>query len=596
MMITALRTAFVVAAAPSPADTTRFAQGIDYRIEARLDELTDVLTGRAELRYTNHSTATLDTLWFHQHLNAFRPNSAWARREMALGNTRFQVLGAEQHAFERLSSVEVGGRAVRPHYPGAPDSTVVGIPMPAGIQPGETVVVQFDWTARLSTTPRRQGREGRHYDWAHWYPRIAVFGPLGWEVQSLLPQGEFFGEFGSYDVVLEVAEDQVVGATGVPVSGDPGYPAEGAPLNRDFYAPRPEPRLGLLGPSPGSGQKQLRWRAEDVHHFAWSASPDFLYEGATVERTGADGVPISIHVLFKPEDTDWANGVALGRTVRALDWLQGMFGPYVWPQLTNLHRIEPGGTEFPMMMMNGSPSEGLIVHEATHQYLHGMLANNEFTEAWLDEGFTSFITNWYHEERGVTDVWDSTLDALREWERAGRTESVGLAAADFSEFNVYSAMSYAKAEIVLRMLRWMIGEQTMRDAIQLFYDRHLLQHVREEDFRRAVSDAAGEDLDWFFQQWIHTTDRLDYAITGATARQRADGSWVSRVEITRSGDAWMPVTLQVGDSSQRLESRERHQVVEVVTRARPAEAVLDPENVLLDYDVRNNRRTVSVGS
>ncbi|MDP9347779.1 MAG: hypothetical protein M3P24_01315, partial [Gemmatimonadota bacterium] len=119
---------FALLAAASPAqgpaqDTAYFQQGVDYRIEARLDDATGVLTGRARLRYTNRSRSTLDTLYVHQHLNAFRPNSAWARRELKFGNRRFQDLGPTEHAFERFTAVEVDGRAVRAVYPGAPDST-----------------------------------------------------------------------------------------------------------------------------------------------------------------------------------------------------------------------------------------------------------------------------------------------------------------------------------------------------------------------------------------------------------------------------------------------------------------------------------------
>src|SRR5690606_31279869 len=134
------------------------------RIEASLDEETDVLTGRARLKYVNRSEERLDTLWFHQHLNAFRPSSAWARRELEYGQRRFQDLGPDDHAFERFTAVTVDGRASSPVYPGAPDSTVVGIPLPAPLNPGDSVTVVMDWQARLSTTPRRQGRLGRHFD------------------------------------------------------------------------------------------------------------------------------------------------------------------------------------------------------------------------------------------------------------------------------------------------------------------------------------------------------------------------------------------------------------------------------------------------
>ena len=116
----------------------------------------------------------------------------------------------------------VDGAAVRPVYPGAPDSTVAAHPAARAARARGSVTVVMDWDARLSTLPRRQGRRGRHYDFAQWYPRIAVYDRTGGQDQPLLPQGEFYGEFARYDVTLDVAADQVIGATGVPVEGDPG--------------------------------------------------------------------------------------------------------------------------------------------------------------------------------------------------------------------------------------------------------------------------------------------------------------------------------------------------------------------------------------
>jgi hypothetical protein len=266
--------------APLGQDTLHSRQGVHYTIEARLDERAEQLHARARLRYTNRAPQALDTLWFHQHLNAFRPNSAWARRELEYGQRRFQDLGREDHAFERFTAVTVNGTPVVPVYPGAPDSTVVAIPLPATLASGSSVEVVMDWSARPSTTPRRQGRAGRHYDFAQWYPRIAVFEHGEWQTQPLLPQGEFYGEFGTYDVTLEVASDQVIGSVGVPVSGEPGWrptAASAAPmLQRDAYEQRdPEP-LGFLDPEARQGNRQVRWLAEDVHHFAWSVDPDFV--------------------------------------------------------------------------------------------------------------------------------------------------------------------------------------------------------------------------------------------------------------------------------------------------------------------------------
>lgn len=593
MMLALIAFAAGLNAAP---DTLRFHQGVEYRIEASFEEGADVLHGRARLRYTNRSTATLDTLWFHQHLNAFRPNSAWATRELAHGSRRFQNLGPRDHAYERLTRVEVGGRAARAVYPGAPDSTVVGIPLPGPLRPGQTVTVELDWDARLSTVPRRQGRRGRHFDFAQWYPRIAAYDQNGWQKQPLLPQGEFYGEFGSYDVTLDVAADQVIGSTGVPVEGDPGWArvaAGGGEVRylRDAYAPKPPESLGLLEGSAAAGRKRVRWRAERVHHFGWSMDPAYIYESGIAERVGGDAAagPIAIHVLYQPGDTAWDQGVVVNRTRNALGWLQRLFGPYHWPQLTNLHRIESGGTEFPMLVMNGSPSEGLIVHEATHQYLHGMLANNEFREGWLDEGFTSFIDLWYAEDRGVADPWAADMDTIRSWERRALTQPIALASAEFRDPLTYSRMTYTKAALVFRMLRDMVGADAMRSILRELHRQYALKHYTEADLRRVTEQVTGRELDWFFDQWIHTTATLDYGITGVTTARLADGRWRSRVEVLRLGDAWMPVTLRVGEVTRVLDSRERRQTVEIITPSRPAEATVDPANQLLDLDPSNNR-------
>lgn len=590
----------LLAAAPlvAPADTAPAPPRIAYVIEASLDESTDVLTGRARLTYVNRSGGAIDTLWFHQHLNAFRPNSAWAQREMEYREDRFQRLGPEEHAFERLTSVRVDGVEVAPVHPGAPDSTVVAVPLPSPLSSGDSTVVVLDWQARLSTLPRRQGRRGRHYDFAQWYPRIAVHKAGQWFTQPLLPQGEFYGEFATYDVTVELPRDQVMGATGVPVEGDPGW--EAAAVNgtgevlyqRERYGASPRVDIGLLAAEPAEGRKQVRWRAEEVHHFAWSANPRFIYEQGTALRAGEADDPIVLRVLYLPADTGWANGVALERTEVAITWLQDLFGPYLWPQLTNLHRIEPGGTEFPMMMMNGSPSMGLILHEAGHQYLHGMLANNEWAEGWMDEGFQSFVDDWFAEEQGQADVWQGSLQQIRQVYQAGMEQPIGLASADFVNPAVYSMMTYVKPALVLRMLRELVGEETMREILREYFARHAPGHVTEADLRQVVRDVTGRDHDWFFDQWIHTDATVDYSVAEASTERTGDGRWRTRVVVRRDGDAWMPVEVEVAGERRELTGPGREQVVEFVTRERPESVVVDPDGVLIDLQPQNNRRTL----
>lgn len=586
-------------ASDAAAQAAPWKQGVRYDIEATLDEDREVLRARARFNYVNRSPETLDRLYFHQHLNAFRPGSTWARVEER-ERFDFQNLPDSAQAFERMLSIrrlpagaggsDIVGRDMRWSYPEAPDSTVLEVPLPDALEPGEEITLELDWEARPSTLCRRQCREGRQYDFAQWYPRIAPYDRSGWAEHVLYPQGEFYGDFASYDVTLDLRQDQVVGATGVVVSGDPGWGVDPSPA-AGVAAAGAAPRLNLLPISPRPGRKRVRFRAEDVHHFAWSTSPTYIHEGGTMPPTEAREHPIDIHVLYRPGDEEeWGSGQAVERTVQSLQFLEQVFGPYPWPQLTNLHRLEGGGTEFPMVIMDGSASPGLIMHETAHQYAHGIFANNEWKDAWLDEGFASFLTSWAFEE-GQPGTWRGMREGMAETERSLGEHPIATHSEDFADFGTYGYMAYSRPEFVYHMLRGLVGEETFRDILHEYYERYALKHVDEDAFRSVVEDVSGEDLDWFFEQWLHTTATLDYAIGEVTQEETEDG-WRTRVEVVREGDAWMPVELRVGDEVRELDSRGRSQRVEFVTDERPTEAMLDPDGWILDSDPENDRREI----
>jgi hypothetical protein len=564
-----------------------FQQGVEYRIEATVDETTHVLSGRARLRYTNQAPEALERLYFHQYLNAFRPNSAWAEYDLRFGDRTYQDLGPAEHGFERITDLAVAGQVVDPVYPASPDSTVFFIPLPEPLESGRTVEALIGWEARLSTEPRRQGREGRHYNWAHWYPRIAVYGADGWEYRSHVRPGEFNGGFGSYDVTMELPADQVVGATGVPVYGDPGWEsamAEGsepALYLRDYYGAQPADLLGLLEGDPQPDRKRIRWRAEDVHNFAWSSSPDYSYLGGRWQ-----GKPI--HLVWRPANEQWDPRATLSRQQVALDWIVELFGEYAWPQITVTDRVEGrGATEYPMLYMTRG---GAVIHETMHMVAHGILANNEWREGWLDEGMASFLTSWLREEEGADPerLWGQARDAIAAADREGRTEPVGLPGASFSSYRMYSVMTYNKGELVLRMLRDLLGEEVFRTGLREYYQANRFRQVTGEDFRRAMEHASGRDLDWFFQQWIETTDWLDYEVAGVSTVD-ADSGPVVTVELVRNGPAWMPVAVQAGDARVTVEGREQRITVVLEPSATPDAVVVDPDGSLLDADRSNNR-------
>jgi hypothetical protein len=568
-------------------------QQVAYQITASLDEPSGVLTGHARIAYVNHSPDTLRDFSVHQYLNAFRPGSRWAGADSAEQRERFQHLPDPDYAFERITTATVMGAALRPDYPYAPDSTIAHWALPRPLGPGDSVTVEIDWQARPSTLPRRQGRQGRRFDFAQWYPKVVVYDRYGWEDHPLYPAGEFYGEFASYDVTLDLPQDQVIGATGVPVEGDPGWDhAKADPhlridYQRNWYlSALPSPRCGAVA----AGRKCVRFRAQDVHHFAFSLNPDYVYE----EGRYGDAV---VRVLYQPgARATWGQGNAVRTTVLALAWLDSLFGHYQWPQLTNVHRIEGGGTEFPMMIMDGSASVGLIVHETGHQYTMGQLANNEWREGWLDEGFSDFQEGWFFEHHTGQSQYPD-LDAemllldLDRW-----SEPVATVSEHFSDFLIYNQMVYSKAELFYEQLRYVVGDETMRRILRTYFARWSLKHVDEDALRRVAEEVSGQDLKWLFGSWLHATPLVDYRLRRVERRRLADGRWRSVVTVERKGDGRMPV--EIGDRDTiyaRASGEPATERVEFTTSRKPGRLMLDPRGRTHDYDMLNNREQRGLG-
>ncbi len=602
---------------PSSGDTVGYwQQRISYRIVARLDERVQAVHGVGELLYVNQSPDTLREMYFHQYLNAFRPGSRWSAVDEREGRERFQHLGEPDYAYERFTAVPTfNGTPVPPEYPLAPDSTVVRFGLPHPLAPGDSIRVHLEWDARPSARVyRRQGRRGRHYDFAQWYPKVAVYDRLGWEASPLVPAGELYGEFGTYDVTLEVPSDQVIGATGVPVSGDPGWSAVRAwgtvNLARGAYGEIPDDGAEPVPP----GYRRVRFLAKGVHHFAWTAAPDYRYEGALYRGT------IPVHVLYLPGDEGrWGRGRAVTMIVQALDWLERIYGPYAYPQVTGTHRLESGATEFPMLVMYGGLSPGLVLHETGHIYSYGLLANNEWRSGWMDEGLTDYQTAW---AQGLTlperaraargeraaggsgpersgyrglavrpEPVDAQLLQQFRLDLLGRSEPIGTPGPAFSEFGIYNQMVYGRASMMYAALRDVLGDSAFVRFLHDYYARWQFKHVDERAMRGSAERVSGRDLEWFFRQWVHETGLIDYALREART-ERAGAGWITRARIARVGAYRHPMPVGVLTTTEWVTARGDamldDQWVEIRSSERPRAVAIDPEHLTLEWDRRDD--------
>ncbi len=628
------------ATTPPSGDTVGYwQQRADYQIVATLDERLGVLTATGSLRYVNRSPEVLRELWVHQHLNAFRPGSKWSATDEREGRMRFQELRDPDYAYERFTTPpRVNGRPVGVEYPLAPDSTVVRLALPAPLASGDSVTVDFAWTARPSTVPRRQARRGRSFDFSQWYPKVAVYDRDGWKPNALVPAGEFYGEFGAFDVTLVLPTDQTVGATGVPVSGDPGDARVRAPGSE-------RPRLAAqayrdVPPAPNvrvpAGYKAVRFIARNVHHFAWSTSPGYRYEGMSYVRAPSQlyRFPIwdtvSVHVLYRADAADdcarasadgaeqkacvdrsltqWQGGKALAQTRTALRWLEALYGDYPYPQITVVKRIDASGTEFPMLLMNGEASVGLTVHELGHVYTYGILANNEWQSGWMDEGLSS-----YQEllqagdsrvllaarlemagERNPAQPADAAVRSLRQRldamadiqaqsVREGTAEPIGMRADLFRSFAVYNVSVYDRGSSMYQALHDVMGEENFQRFLREYYAMWQFRHVDRWAIQATAERVGEQKLGWFFDQWVQQVGGIDYALRAPVVRKEqvaGRSRWVVTAQLVRVGRYRHPMPVGVrtaaGWTIVRADPLKDSQLVQFRLDAAPDALWLDP--------------------
>jgi hypothetical protein len=588
-------------------------QAVNYTMHVRLNPEEHQVIGRSRIIYHNQSPDTLDRVYLHLYPRAFRKGSVkyreFSQNFGRLGRARGFMKGLETlwHEFSVDSfRVEYGEDWQTSRYKIV--DTILESRFPTGLPPGDSIVIEIAWTHTVGEQFERAGYVGEQYNMAQWYPKLVVYDEAGWHPDPFHAEGEFYGEFGTFDVTLDLPARYIVGATGVVMEGDPGWEAVIVDSTQPFESwlvqfqeSRPE--------TDSTARRVVRFHAEHVHDFAWIASPTFLYEHGSWNG-------IDIHVLYNLENgLDW-NRVVRERAQRAVAWLSTRFGPYPYPQVTVTDRIRGGGMEYPMLVMNGRESEGLIVHEIGHIWFYGILANNEVDEAWLDEGFTTFQTRWYLETRYPKGIdfagtkWYQPYQQ-RYWRFTSRTENdqwsairfitsgqdepISRSSYLFNSGSSYRYNAYTKPSLMLLELKYLLGDSLFLAGMQKYYDRWKLKHVNESRFVDAMEETAGQELDWFFDGWLHDTQILDYGIKSWQKQRREDGSWQVRLELANLGERYLPLEIEtkLADGS-TVRNRwtnhlwRFHDTFEYTVPGRPTRVRLDPDLQTLDVDYRNN--------
>ena len=543
------------AGAPGPA---YWQQRVDYVIRASLDTVAQTVTGEERITYSNRSPDTLRYLWLQLDQNLFSSSSRGSR--LFDQASRFGTHGAEGGVtLTKVTTGAVAGAAGRPTRPGAPlphivNGTMMKIDLPRPLPPGARQVLEIGWSFPFGPNSNRMGIElidGSYvYEVAQWYPRLAVYDDVrGWNTDQYLGQGEFYLEYGSFDVSLTVPANMLVAATGT--LQNPAQVLTATQRARLARARASDTTIVIRGkdeirdpasrPVEPSGSLTWRFTADSVRDFAWAAARHFVWDAA---RAG-DGKTLAMSFYPPSAEPTWNQSTQYIRF--AIENYSSWY-PYPYPVAINVNGIE-GGMEYPMIVFchNRTDAQALFSvtdHEIGHTWYPMIVGNNERRYAWMDEGFNTFM-NYYNWEKKYPGTYNrrGNPNLYIPFALTGREEPI-MTPADRIRGSL-SITAYTKPGLGLILLRdRIIGRERFDPVFREYTRRWAYKHPTPADFFRSIEDGAGEDLSWFWRSWFYTTERLDQAVDSVTTADSA-GVRVSRVYLRSATPMPMPVELDV---------------------------------------------------
>jgi hypothetical protein len=462
---------------------------VAYTIDAHLNTDNKTLDATETLTYKNLTGQSLTTIPFHLYLNAFRPESTFTTETHFNGGIRDSE-SEDEYPPEKLGSITISHidadgygdltsamHFIAPDDGNAQDHTVTEIKLPRPLASNDSITFHLAFHDKFPLSVARNGYKRDFIMGGQWYPKPGVFWHGAWNCHQYHATTEFFSDFATFNISLTLPRRYIIGASGVPTN---------QLINSD-------------------GTKTLSFYAEDVGDFAWAASPNFtVTDGTFLSSLG----PVKIHVLALA-----AHPKAGPRYLKIMQKVMAEFdrryGPYPYKIITVIDPepgSEMGGMEYPTLFTGDTSwyeptyiTELTTEHEFGHQYWYGMVATNEFEDAWLDEGINSYTEvkvlaailgpNTSVFNRPYSNVGDYELQRFEYLDRPDY-DPVTRWAFKFHNANSYGGVTYGKSSTLLATLEGIIGRDTMDEAMRTYFQRYRFTHPTTEDFLRTIEEVA----------------------------------------------------------------------------------------------------------
>lgn len=514
-----------------------FQQQVNYTINVSLNDRLHELNAFETVKYFNNSPDTLHFIWFHLWPSAYSNNNTPLARQLLRLNGK-QKLFSDPELKGAIDSLnfKINGQQVQWNLlPGQPDICQIYPDVP--LNPGDSIIISTPFRVKIPKgVTSRLGHIGESYQISQWYPKPAVYDKDGWHPMSYLDQGEFYSEFGSFDVSITLPDNYIVGATGI-LQNQPEIEMLDK-LASDTVWFKKTDMEGTSFPTSSKQLKTLRYTANQVHDFAWFADKRFhvLKGKVKLPETGRE---INTLVMFTNEQAELWND-ALQYVNDAILFFSKHIGDYPYESYTVVQSaLSAGlGMEYPGISVIGLVESAwsldeVITHEIGHNWFYSVLGFNERQYPYLDEGLTSaYTTRYMNEKYPDKKLWEvyvgkkkmakflhidqMPIQRMQELERLVQARNnseqpINLPANNYSDIN-YGVMIYNKADMAFNYLRAYLGDSLFDSTIKEYYRKLIFTHPHPNDLRNVFEAKTNKNLNWFFDDLIGTTKRMDYKI------------------------------------------------------------------------------------
>lgn len=521
---------FCVSILPAFAQSGYWQQRVEYVMDIDMDVATNRYTGKQKLTYYNNSPDTIYKVFYHLYFNAFKPGSEmdWRNKQMPDPDKRLNKISnlkpAEQ-GYQKVNSLKQDGKTLTYNIEG----TILEVTLDKPIAPGKKAVFEMDMEAQVPLQIRRGGRdnaENIRYSMSQWYPKMCAYDAHGWHPNEYIGR-EFYGEWGDFEVNISIDSSYTIGGT--------GYLQNATEVGHGYED-------GQKVKRPAGNKLTWKFKAQNIHDFVWAADPDYVVS----QQICKNGV--KFYFVYQPDSATNAVWPKFGPYMeRALDWINEHYGQYPYKQYSFIQGGD-GGMEYPMAtLITGkrgfSSLVGVSVHEMLHSWFQGVLAFDESHYSWMDEGFTTYVSDEVMDMLGYGDgnplFWDGYSGYLSLVED-NENEPLTTHADYFNSNRSYGVSAYNSGGVFLHQLRYLVGETNYRNGMLRFFNEWKMKHPDALSLKRVMEKTSGLELDWYFEQFINSTNTIDYAVK--TYYFTGDKSIV---KLERKGRMMMPLEIQI---------------------------------------------------